>query len=401
VFISEARQQKFFMESICWRIGLRNCLPVPVKGKGGGLVLYWDDSVTVDLISFGTHHIDVKKNEQFGIKWRCTFVYGEPRVEDRHHMWTLLKRIKPCANEPWLMIGDFNETLWQKEHFSAPRRGERQMAESRNVLSFCDLHDLGYKGVPWTFDNKKEGNKNVKVRLDRAVASPSWTSLFPDANVTHLVSSRSDHCPILIDLEKYHNRQSARRPWRYEIMWEREAFLFDEIEASWNSNPPARNMKDINTKLNCMRGSLNDWKNRSFGSVGKEIKNLKRELQNLMFRNDRSMNFRRKEINRRLDELLLREELMWKQRSRLDWLCEGDQNTKYFHQRATWRAKKNRISKLSNGLGKTTTNMEEMKEIASSFFENLYLEDNNVYPNDVLNLISPRVTSEVNESLTK
>jgi hypothetical protein len=42
-----------------------------------------------------------------------------------------------------------------------------------------------------------------------------------------------------------------------------------------------------------------------------------------------------------------------------------------------------------------------MKEIASSFFENLYLEDNNVYPNDVLNLISPRVTSEVNESLTK
>jgi hypothetical protein len=55
VFISEAHQQKFFMESICWRIGLRNCLPIAVKGKDGGLVLYWDDSFTADLISFGTH----------------------------------------------------------------------------------------------------------------------------------------------------------------------------------------------------------------------------------------------------------------------------------------------------------------------------------------------------------
>lgn len=93
VFISEVRQQKFFMENIGWRIGFRNCYPVPVKGKGGGLALYWDDSVTVDLASFSIHDIDVKINEQFGMKWRYTFVYGEPKVEDRKHMWTLLKRI--------------------------------------------------------------------------------------------------------------------------------------------------------------------------------------------------------------------------------------------------------------------------------------------------------------------
>jgi hypothetical protein len=68
VFISEVRQQKFFMENIGWRIGFRNCYPVPVKGKGGGLALYWDDSVTVDLASFSIHHIDVKINEQFGMK---------------------------------------------------------------------------------------------------------------------------------------------------------------------------------------------------------------------------------------------------------------------------------------------------------------------------------------------
>jgi hypothetical protein len=171
-------------------------LPVSVKGKGGGLVLFWNNNVTVDLIDCGPHYIDVKILESNGIKWRGTFVYGEPITEVRHLMWELLRRIKPNAVEPCFMVGDFNEALWQKEHFSARKRGERQMVEFRKALAYCNLFDLGYKGVPWTYNNKKVGHDNVRVRLDRAVASPSWSNLFPQATVEHLVSSRSGHCPI-------------------------------------------------------------------------------------------------------------------------------------------------------------------------------------------------------------
>jgi hypothetical protein len=59
-------------------------------------------------------------------------------------------------------MGDFNECLWQEEHFSARRRGERQMIDFREVLSHCNLFDLGFKGKPWTFDNKQDGVKNVR-----------------------------------------------------------------------------------------------------------------------------------------------------------------------------------------------------------------------------------------------
>jgi hypothetical protein len=64
------------------------------------------------------------------------------------------------------MAGDFSEDMWQSEHSSERRRNEKQMMEFREVLSFCDLYDLGFSGNPWTFDNKQWGNKNVKVRLD-------------------------------------------------------------------------------------------------------------------------------------------------------------------------------------------------------------------------------------------
>jgi hypothetical protein len=46
------------------------------------------------------------------------------------------------------------------------------MTDFREVLTQCDLHDLGFSGLPWTYDNMQRGNRNVRVWLDRAVASP-------------------------------------------------------------------------------------------------------------------------------------------------------------------------------------------------------------------------------------
>jgi hypothetical protein len=34
------------------------------------------------------------------------------------------------------------------------------------VLHFCELKDIGFSGVPWTYDNRKGVLCNVNVRLD-------------------------------------------------------------------------------------------------------------------------------------------------------------------------------------------------------------------------------------------
>lgn len=51
-------------------------------------------------------------------------------------------------------------------------------------------------------------------------------------------------------------------------------------------------------------------------------------------------------LKSKINGLLIKEENMWKQRSRALWLHEGDQNTKFFHNRASHRYRRNRIEEL-------------------------------------------------------
>jgi hypothetical protein len=110
-FISETRTGEKKIKDLRWRLGLRNCITQLGKGKGAGIALYWDESIKLKVLSAGPRYIDVLINDvEKDRKWRGTFVYGEPKSSERHHMWTVLRRIKTDADVPWMMIGDFNET---------------------------------------------------------------------------------------------------------------------------------------------------------------------------------------------------------------------------------------------------------------------------------------------------
>jgi hypothetical protein len=131
-----------------------------------------------------------------GPLWHATFVYREPRTDQRHCMWSALCALQATSDLSWFLIGDFNEALWQHENLSVCPRPEGQMSAFRDALLTCELKDLGFSGLPFTYDNRRSGRANVKVRLDRAVVDDWWRDIFTDSSVVHLVSSCSDHCPM-------------------------------------------------------------------------------------------------------------------------------------------------------------------------------------------------------------
>lgn len=65
-------------------------------------------------------------------------------------------------------MGVFNEILSADEQFGENEREAWQIAGFQEVVVDCGFFDLGFSGLPFTWDNRQEGNNNVKVRLDRA-----------------------------------------------------------------------------------------------------------------------------------------------------------------------------------------------------------------------------------------
>lgn len=102
---------------------------------------------------------------------------------------------------PWVCAGDFNEILYAHEKAGMAVRSQRQMDGFRQVLSTCDLADLGFEGPAFTWCNGRTGGTMIRERLDRCVANGSWLASFPMARVYHLGGTSSDHLPILLDLE--------------------------------------------------------------------------------------------------------------------------------------------------------------------------------------------------------
>jgi hypothetical protein len=84
--------------------------------------------------------------------------------------------------------------------------------------------------------------------------------------------------------------------------------------------------------------------------------------------------------------------MMWRQRSRIAWLKEGDMNTKFFHRKANWRQNKNKIDWIKDESGSWVDNPDEVTNSAMSFFKNLYTRDPLVNPEDILNLINSPIT---------
>ena len=59
---------------------------------------------------------------------------------------------------PWLCAGDFNEVLEAHEQIGGRVRPERQMDGFREVMDVCGFTDLGYIGLPYTWDNRQHGD---------------------------------------------------------------------------------------------------------------------------------------------------------------------------------------------------------------------------------------------------
>ncbi|XP_062028650.1 uncharacterized protein LOC133744575 [Rosa rugosa] len=386
------------MEKICGSLGYVNCKVVERTGKqGGGLVFCWKDNWTVQVIDATTGFIDVLVFIE-GKQVRLTGFYGNPATGERHHSWEVLRRLSHLyPHVAWFVFGDFNEIINTEEKCGGRLRPSSQIDRFNRVIDDCLLQGVDFSGPLFTWSNG-----SVHERLDRGLMNNKAADDFPKVHECHLEVGASDHLPLIFDFvgRGLPKKNMGRRRFLFEGFWIKEQRCGEIVKEVWEDEANAHT--NLVTKLNKCAEELSRWNRNVIGHVPKKIAALKVSLQkypiDVQNAEDRTQ---RALIKYELEKFAEFEEVMWKQKSRIDWLQEGDKNTKFFHAYAKGRGKQNKVTGIFDEHGMWCEDLQEVQDAFVSYFSNLYTTEGCANLDLILDKIPRRVSDEVNVKLLK
>ena len=105
-------------------------------------------------------------------------------------------------------------------------------------------------------------------------------------------------------------------------------------------------------------------------------------------------------VSKELDDLLLKQEIYWAQRSRISWLKHGDKNTKFFHSKASQRRRRNFIQGIKNQADRWVEEVEEIADVATNYFENIFKAGDCDRLEECLAAVQPKVSTDMRDILS-
>ena len=333
--------------------------------------------------------------------WRFIGFYGSPTVAGKSVAWDLLRVLRGHHNLPWICGGDFNELLQGEEKWGRVARPESQMKEFRKVIDECEFVDLGFVGSPFTWWNKQNGIARVVECLDRCLATAEWLLKFPNNRVTHLRAVFSDHRPLWVELSLSGNAMwPHRKCFRFEEMWTFHQGCEDTIRKAWETRHNGTLMFQVVEKIKASREELKKWSFNQFGSIWAAIATKTRMLQQEEELRPEQQNVSLiQKLGGELADLHSKEEKMWRQRSRVLWLQNGDRNTKYFHCQATYRKRRNYIHGIRDQFGIWQNRDDDVEHTIVEYYKNLFTTSQPGEFDEILLGVDRVVTADMNLQL--
>ncbi|GJT13943.1 RNA-directed DNA polymerase, eukaryota, reverse transcriptase zinc-binding domain protein [Tanacetum coccineum] len=286
-----------------------------------------------------------------------SYIYGENTVKGRRLLWKNLVDHKALAgNSPWVLLGDFNVSRTFEECSNSFRARDKGMMDFNECVQDLELEDVTSYGMFYTWiEKRKNPELGILKKLDRVMGNAVFVNDFDRSFANFLPYMTSDHCPAILVFPDVHN--SKPKSFRFlNFLAEKDNFL-PIVKENWNVDVKGFSMFVLAKRLKNMKKYMRRL-NKSNGNVFEKAKFLKTELKRVQQSLDKDPHnavLREEEMiySKAYSDAVLDEERLMKQKAKIEWLREGDNNTAYFHKILKGRVSKSRIEVINDDAGNT------------------------------------------------
>ncbi|XP_074360335.1 uncharacterized protein LOC141700489 [Apium graveolens] len=339
----------------------------------GRILIGWDPHLwKISVLCKSAQHITSKicrisNNEEFVI----SFIYGHNLYTQRWSLWEDLLAFATDLTIPWCLAGDFNVCLGPTESNSDNTRWSTGMLEFRDFLNSSGLTDLRYNGNLFTWWDSSCYIPVLK-KLDRVLVNNFWLSYYSMSLAHFRPRGLSDHNPAFIDMGVSYS--APKKPFQLFLHFLEHPGFLELVKEAWSSNIVGDPWFRVTSKLKLVKAAVKDL-NRNVGNLHELV--IEARVKLLRFQaslpscpsTDQFLEEER--LSNVLEELLNREEILLKQKSRINWLDKGDRNNKFFLQSCKGRWNQNKILALLDSNDFEHTSHAGISKVAVDYFSSI------------------------------
>lgn len=350
---------------------------------GGRIWVGWNPLIwKVQIISISPQLINcsvefLQSHKQFFV----SFFYGFNTCQERRVLWNELKLVSNALSDsPWAITGDFNVVLKLEEFQGGNTHWNRSISDFKDCtmdLGLTDLHSIGSFFTWW--DSNTSSPKFRK--LDRVLVNVGWHSVFPHSLANFLPRGVSDHCPAAICLGIDHVK--LQKPFQFfnHLLAHPDFLLI--VKNAWSVTVTGdfwyiltsklRKVKEAFKQLNAHSGNLHSKVSETRAALFTFQLNLP-DIPSMV------QLVEEQHLAESYSKALHEEEVLLKQKSRIQWLKNGDGNNKFFFNSCKARWNVNKILSIEDDNGNIKTTHTQIASVATEYYKKFLGSTRTVQP---------------------
>ncbi|MFS8007526.1 putative RNA-directed DNA polymerase [Helianthus anomalus] len=348
---------------------------VASSGRSGGLINVWDKKLfdRVGTVKHKNFLISKGIVKGGGQMLNIVNVYAPQDLQSKVILWRELLAEMVGQQGGWIFLGDFNSVRVPEERLNM--RFNPACAKEFNDFIFSagllEYEMKERKFTRWASDGRKLS------KIDRVLVCAEFFGYWPEACLRALPKELSDHCPLVLITKDVN---FGPKPFRVFNSWlDRPGFDVTVREAASNFEGVGPADLRLLKKFEFIRKHVKEWRDELLKKEGEEEARARAELEELeIIKESRDLveeeEWVLSENDRIIKELEENKTKDLKQRSRVKWARDGDENSRFFHTIINCRRASNRIHGLYvNGYWSSKPSI--IKKNVFQFFRDKFKED--------------------------